>query len=102
MTSLYSFQSQFPDDDACLAHLMKVRYGGTEIDCPKCGAHGKFYRETRDRAYICQHCKHQVFPCAGTFMHRAPDAPDTPALAQVVLRDAPVRHVPQRGCGEGA
>lgn len=70
MTSFYEFQRQFPDDDACLAHLMKVRYGGTEIDCPKCGAHGKFYREKRDPAYICQHCKHHIFPCAGTFMHR--------------------------------
>ena len=49
---------------------MKVRYGGTKIDCPKCGAHGRFYREKRDPAYICQHCKHHIFPCAGTFMHR--------------------------------
>ena len=70
MTSFYEFQRQFPDDEACLEHLMKVRYGGTEIDCPKCGAHGRFYREKRDPAYICQHCKHHIFPCAGTFMHR--------------------------------
>ena len=70
MTSFYEFQRQFPDNDACLAHLMRVRYGGTEIDCPKCGAHGRFYREKRDPAYICQHCKHHIFPCAGTFMHR--------------------------------
>ena len=70
MTTFYDFNRQFPDDDACLAHLMKVRYGGTEIDCPKCGAHSRFYREKRDPAYICQHCKHHIFPCAGTFMHR--------------------------------
>ncbi len=70
MTSFYQFQQQFPNDDACLAHLMKVRYGGTEIHCPKCGALGKFYRKSRDPAYECQHCKHHIFPCAGTFMHR--------------------------------
>ena len=71
MTTLYEFQKQFPDDDACLLHIMNVNYGGTEINCPKCGKHGKFYRETRDRAFICQHCKHHIFPCAGTFMHRS-------------------------------
>ena len=70
MSSFYEFTRQFPDDAACLAHLMKVRYGGTEIDCPECGEHSHFYRESRDPAYICQHCKHHIFPCAGTFMHR--------------------------------
>ena len=70
MTTFYDFQQQFPDDEACLHHIMVKRYGGTEIDCPKCGAHGKFYRLTRYRAYLCQHCKHHIYPCAGTFMHR--------------------------------
>ena len=70
MTTFYDFQSQFPDDEACLKHMMKVRYGGMEIDCPKCGVYSRFYREKRDPAYICQHCKHHIFPCAGTFMHR--------------------------------
>ena len=70
MTTFYEFQRQFPDDEACLSHIMKVRFGGTEIDCPKCGAHGKFYRMSRERAYVCQHCKHQLHPTAGTFMHR--------------------------------
>ena len=70
MTTFYQFQKQFPDDEACLHHIMVKRYGGTEIDCPKCGAHGKFYRLTRDRAYLCQHCKHHIYPCAGTLMHR--------------------------------
>lgn len=71
MTTFYEFQRQFPDDEACLEHLMKVRYGGTETDCPKCGERGRFYRMTRERAYVCQHCKAQVHPTAGTFMHRS-------------------------------
>ncbi len=70
MTTFYKFQKMFPDDEACLSNMMKVRYGGTDLDCPKCGAYGKFYRLTRDRAYICQHCKHEIYPAAGTFMHR--------------------------------
>ena len=71
MTTFYEFQRQFPDDEACLHHIMVARYGGTELDCPKCGAHGKFYRLTRDRAYLCQHCKHHIYPCVGTPMERS-------------------------------
>ena len=70
MTSFYQFQRQFPDDEACLRQIMISRYGGLEFDCPACGVHGKFYRMTRDRAYECQHCRHHLFPCVGTPMHR--------------------------------
>ena len=70
MTTFYEFQKQFPDDGACLRHLMVKRYGGLETDCPKCGEHGKFYRMTRARAYECQHCRYQLHPTAGTSMHR--------------------------------
>ena len=70
MTSFYQFQRQFPDDEACLQQIMTSRYGGLELDCPSCGAHGKFYRMERDRAYECQHCRHHLFPCVGTPMHR--------------------------------
>ena len=70
MTSFCQFQNQFPDDEACLRHIMKVRYGGTEIDCPKCGQHAKFYRMTRERAFVCQRCKYQLHPTVGTPMHR--------------------------------
>ena len=44
MTSFYEFQQQYPDDEACLKRIMTERYGGTELDCPKCGVFGKFYR----------------------------------------------------------
>ncbi len=70
MTTFYEFQKQFPDDEACLKRIMLERYGGTEFSCPKCGVHSKFYRMNRERAYVCQHCKYQLHPTAGTFMHR--------------------------------
>ena len=31
MTTFYDFQQQFPDDEACLRHIMVRRYGGTAI-----------------------------------------------------------------------
>ena len=70
MTSFYEFQKQYPNDEACLKRIMVERYGGTELDCPKCGVHGKFYRMTKDRGYVCQHCGHHLHPTVGTPMER--------------------------------
>ena len=68
MKSFYEFQHQFPDDEACLKRIMSERYGGTELDCQKCGVFSKFYRMTKDRGYVCQHCGHHLHPCVGTPM----------------------------------
>ena len=70
MTSFYEFQRQYPDDEACLERIMIERYGGTELDCPKCGAFSKFYRMTKERGYVCQHCGHHLHPTVGTPMER--------------------------------
>ena len=70
MMSFYEFQRQFPDDEACLRRIMIERYGGTELDCPKCGEFGKFYRMTKERGYVCQHCGHHLHPTVGTPMER--------------------------------
>ena len=70
MTTIYQFQKQFPDSDACLAHMMVIRYGGTQLQCPKCERHSKYHRLSGQLAYSCQHCGHHIHPCAGTFMHR--------------------------------
>ncbi len=70
MTSFCEFQQQFPDDEACLKRIMTERYGGTELDCPKCGVFSKFYRMTKDRGYVCQHCGHHLHPTVGTPMER--------------------------------
>ena len=71
MCSITKFIKQYPTDETCLEGIMKLRYGGTEFDCPKCHQHGRFYRMSRERAYVCQHCKFQLFPCVGTPMHRS-------------------------------
>ena len=70
MTSFYEFQQQYPDDEACLKRIMTEHYGGTELDCPKCGVFGKFYRMSKDRGYVCQHCGHHLHPTVGTPMER--------------------------------
>lgn len=63
--TLNQFKARFPDDDACLEHVMRVRYGD-RFDCPKCGREAHYYRVKKRRAYECEHCGNQVYPTAGT------------------------------------
>jgi transposase-like protein len=65
------FQAEYPNDDACLAKLMEVQFGGTEITCPACGADSKFHLMHKRKAYACQHCGHHIYPCAGTIFHKS-------------------------------
>jgi transposase len=59
------FYREFPNDDACLDHLMKTRFGEV-IDCPKCGKRGKFHRLRKEPAFSCQWCGHHLHPMVGT------------------------------------
>ena len=59
------FFRQFPDDDACLAHVMDVRFGLRHV-CDKCGKDSTFHRLAARPAYSCAACGHHVYPCAGT------------------------------------
>lgn len=59
------FFNRFPDDETCLEHLMRVRYGERH-HCEKCGAEAKFHRVKKRRSYACEHCGHHVYPMAGT------------------------------------
>jgi transposase len=65
------FDKRFPDDDACLEHMMRVRYG-ERVHCqsPKCaGREARYYRIKGRRAYECERCAAQVYPTAGTPFH---------------------------------
>lgn len=59
------FFNRFPSDDACLAHIMDVRYGLRHI-CQACGVDATFHRLANRKAYSCAQCGHHVYPCAGT------------------------------------
>lgn len=59
------FFKRFPDDDACLDHIMTVRYG-VRHECAKCGKESTFHGIQDRRAYACAACGHHVYPCAGT------------------------------------
>ena len=60
------FFKQFPDDNACLEHIMVVRYGKRH-NCQKCGVvDATFHKVTERRAYACAQCGDHLYPCAGT------------------------------------
>ena len=59
------FMAQFPDDDACLEHLMRTRYGERH-KCPSCGKDAHYYRVKGRMAYECEYCGYQVYPQVGT------------------------------------
>jgi transposase len=63
--SVREFFERFPSDDACLQHVMEVRYGLRHM-CQKCGVEGTFHKLTDRPAYSCAHCGAHVYPCAGT------------------------------------
>lgn len=63
--NINDFQKRFPDDSACLDHLMRTRYGNA-FECPSCNREAKYYRVKTRRCYECEHCGHQVYPMAGT------------------------------------
>lgn len=59
------FFAKFPTDDACLHHVMVVRYGFRHT-CKACGVDATFHRLKDRKAYSCAACGHHVYPCAGT------------------------------------
>lgn len=67
--TISQFLAEFPDDDACLAHLFKVRYGDDPA-CPKCGLIGHFHKLAKLPAYTCN-CGHHIHPMVDTPFHRS-------------------------------
>ena len=63
--SVREFFARFPDDDACLEHLMDQRYGLKGF-CPSCGVETTFHRISERKAYSGAACGHHVYPQAGT------------------------------------
>lgn len=59
------FLASFPDNDACLEHLMRTRYGDRH-DCQSCGKSAHYYRTRGRQSYTCEYCGYQVYPQVGT------------------------------------
>ena len=64
------FFRRFPDDAACLEHLMATRFGNP-LECPKCGNEGQFARLKKVPAYACPTCGHHIHPMKDTPFERS-------------------------------
>ena len=49
------FFNRFPNDDACLEHVMEVRFGLRHV-CRACGMESTFHRLANRKAYTCARC----------------------------------------------
>jgi transposase-like protein/DNA-directed RNA polymerase subunit RPC12/RpoP len=67
--TLRQFQAQFPTEESCLDHLMRIRFGERH-DCAKCGRNARYYRVSTRKVYSCEYCGHQIAPMAGTPFER--------------------------------
>jgi len=68
---LKAFQTQFPDDAACLEWL-KNRLYPDGIFCKNCEQITKHYRVASRPSYCCEHCGNHVHPTADTIFHKSP------------------------------
>ena len=68
--AVQDFFKKFPDDDACLEHLMELRFGNS-LYCPKCGTEGQFAKLKKLPAYACPSCGHHIHPMVGTPFERS-------------------------------
>ncbi|MBK1636256.1 hypothetical protein CKO19_10960 [Rhodovulum adriaticum] len=69
-TNVRQFFAQFPNDEACLAHLFNVRFGQGYV-CPKCEREAKWYPLTNEKAYSCQWCGHHIHPMVGSIFEKS-------------------------------
>jgi transposase len=65
------FNTEFPNDDACLTYVMENRWPDGRTLCEKCGVEHKHYRVTGRTAYACDHCGNHIYPMAGTIFEKS-------------------------------
>ena len=66
--TIKQFQTQFPTDKACMAHIFKQRFPDS-YKCLKCGKDA-FHPVKNRRSYACS-CGFQVYPTEGTIFHKS-------------------------------
>src|ERR1700743_468127 len=65
------FDTEFPNDDACLNHILNERSPDGRPLCAKGGVERKHYRVTGRTAFACDHCGNHIYPMAGTIFEKS-------------------------------
>lgn len=66
--TITQFRAAYPNDDACLDKLFKLRY--TNLVCPKCESDKPFTKVKDRRSYQCPACRFQIYPTQGTIFEK--------------------------------
>ncbi len=68
--TLHNFLNRFPDNDACLDEIKRLRWGDNMI-CPKCERDTTFYKIKGRPKYACQFCGYHLSPLANTIFDKS-------------------------------
>jgi len=68
--TIHSFNSDFPDDEACFDHITSLVYPDG-IECRTCGEVRKHHKLSRRKALSCDYCGTHVYPLAGTIFEKS-------------------------------
>jgi transposase len=72
--TIADFNTEFPNDAACLTHIFEARWPGgiTVCDSAKCGnVERKHHHVTGRTAYACDYCGKHIYPLAGTIFEKS-------------------------------
>ena len=69
--TINDFNSQFPDDAACLEFLKEKRFPKGVGFCWKCNRNRKHHRVSGRPAYACDYCGTMISPMAGTIFEKS-------------------------------
>jgi transposase len=72
--TIQDFNTEFPNDAACLTHIFEARWPGgiTVCDSKKCdNVERKHHHVTGRTAYACDYCGKHIYPLAGTIFEKS-------------------------------
>ena len=69
-TSVLEFRDRFPDEESCLRHVFRQRFG-PEGRCPNCGVSGKIRRAPKTKKYNHLLCRTQFSVLKDTIFYRS-------------------------------
>ena len=86
--SLLAFQHMVPDDDACAAWLIEMRWPDGFV-CPRCGHEKGWALRRKAHTFECTGCRRQTSVTAGTILHASMVEPErNPLLGLVEIDEA--------------
>jgi transposase-like protein len=69
--TIADFNTQFPNEDACLTYVLEERWPDGRVHCEKCKTVRKHHRVSKRTAYACDYCGNHIYPLAGTIFEKS-------------------------------